>query len=957
MLFEKTTCVAALVIVVSVLTHGARSLSAPGLSYEDFSLNGDSWSVRNANGSVVVRDRCTVPGDIYGDLMNNDLIGNPFYRYGDEVYRWIAYDNWTYTNTVSLPSHLVNGKKLVLVVEGMQVVSEIFINGFKVGNTTDEFQRYDFDVTEAARANSSHVSVEVRLTSSVGYATERYRQYNLPGKKPVAPAYLVGLPHRNFIRAEQSSFGWDWGPAFAPQGIYKPLYIRCFAPQGSGHSESVKIDHLTPHIFPLPYNQSVVAPLDDGHNVFWIQFYVYYTNVGGLQAGAKVTISAPTLNGFMNQTTITNAPRPGDEDLFVVVDAFVRDVALWWPHGYGRQVLHNVTATVHSSNGALLDTTTISLGVRAIELITYGDPLKYDNETSSSAFGITLDDNEVKDRPVMFFRVNGVPIFAKGANLVPFDAFQSRVNDTFMEDILDSAIDANMNMIRVWGGGLFPLDSFYEMADRKGIMLWQEMIFACAQYPIDSFFLSEVRSEIQYQLRRLGKFSAISVWSGNNENGIYDKGPGSPYEVLDYDNVMYEVIRQDTSRPVWPSSPSTGYAYGVTHSGLPSGTMAHPLPFKAGGRSGDSHYYNYFSCPNVSLYPKTNFGSEYGFQSLPWFPSFERISEPEDWSLFSPFMNHRQHHPNGNPEIAALLHQNFQVPDLNSTSLDVFKRVIYLTQIQQTLCIADEGSYYRRGRNMPYRTMGSLYWQLNQNWEAPSWTSIDFGGVWKVLHYAMADVYRSLHLSAYYNMTTDLVIAHIASDELHSLRDVEIIIELIPFSVTAEAANSTAFVIDTVSIPSVPALSGVFYWNVSRSDIFGSYRSRCPLEGASCFLYMTAMKDGVPITSSQPFWLAAVKNFTLNNMTTFSINTTVHDSRSATVVIEASHVAPYTVIHTDKYYGKFSSNAMLLIPGRPVALTYEMRRLQWNNGFEHALTTSEALHESLYVECLNDMWS
>lgn len=987
-----------LVLMVASVVVSATLLEPKGAAGGSMTmqvLNSDSmWTLRNGNGTEPLGVPSIVPGDCFGDLMRDNILGDPFYRFNDENYRWVPYTNWTWSRPVSLTQN--NVELVELVFEGIQGVADVTINGTFVGRMVDSFRRYVFNVTDFVLPAGTF-ALTVHFQSSVDYATDQYNRYNTTTPKPDAPAYLTGLPHRNFIRTEQSSFGWDWSPAFAPQGIYRDVYLRLY----SSKSVASTIDFVVPHVLPLPLNKSISTSLLDpvaaAKQEFMIDTRVYVRIAGSSAAflasvpQARVTITAPTLMSIhgtnaKNSSTVAFASckQVDDSELYEFrVELYVKNSSLWWPHTYGPQHLHRLDVSVQlldvsgndipASQGGLL-TDSVRTGIRAIELVTYGDPLKFD----------PVPEDHVGDRPAMFFKINGIPLFAKGANLVPFDAFQFRVNSSVMKNILVSAKEANMNMIRVWGGGLFPLQSFYDMADEMGILLWQEMIFACAEYPINADFLFNVRREISHQLKRLGRHPSISIWSGNNENGVYDKGPGSPYEILDYDNVLYEIFRQDASRPVWPTSPSTGFAYGTNkQTGLPSGTMDHPLPFKVGGDSGDTHFYNYFTCPNVSVYPRTNFASEFGFQSLPWFENIEHETKPEDWSLFSKWMNHRQHHPDGNKEIEALLKQNFKVDniDFNSTALSVFRRVIYLTQLQQTLCIANEAEFYRRGRNEPYRTMGTLYWQLNQNWQAPSWTSIEYGGDWKVLHYRMMEVYSEFHVSGYINTTTKRIVAHIASDALLATTAL-LQVYVVPYDATHA---SLPHGLDSASLllsqnEKVPALGGLFFFNVSYDSI-AKNATLCPLGPSSCFLYFEILRGdnagpfesikrslessterrNVRLAEPSTLWLTTVKEAGLINNVQVSVRVLAISISEALLEVSTNATALYVMLRVRNNplmpNGRFSKNSFALLPNVNELVTF--RKVVPPNGdtaTQPPLPSARELEANIFVDTLNDMW-
>lgn len=992
----QTIVKSVLVCVVILAVRGATAAAPPSCAtVRSLSLNSNAsdshhsgpwgWYMSIGNGSTGTNWQnipASVPGDNYGALMDAGIINDPFYRYNDVNYRWIASEDWLFQRNFTLPpATSVPGTRasVDVVLEGVQVVSDVIINGYLAGHTNDQFQEYRFSLG-AHLLNWGPGSVNtiiVYIMSSVRYATAKALTYPL-SPYPHAPGYLMGLPHRNFLRGEQSSFGWDWGPAFAPVGIYRPIALRFYqaCPLADGaEAPPAHFDYLVPHIFPLPFNRTVPLPLKDGDNHFLVDTYGYVTVPLGLPAArdgdhtyrfeARVTALNNDSDILAHNATVVSAADAQNGTATLRLALTVNNVKLWWPNGYGNRTFYRLKAQLvlisskSHAIAAVLAVVEKRIAFRSVELITWGDPLDYRPPSGQSSVD---EDDSALPRPVMFYRINGYPIFAKGANIVPFDAFQSRVTDDYMNSVLSSAVTAHMTMVRVWGGGIFPQQSFYDMCDEKGLMVWQEMIFACAQYPINDEFLSDVRAEIRHQLRRLGFHPSIMVWSGNNENGIYDKGPGSPYEILDYNNVMATIIREDTSRPVWPSSPSRGFHSGMTASGLPAGTMSHPAPFVAGGNSGDTHFYDYFTCPNVTVYPRSNFGSEFGFQSLPWLANFAEVSKPEDWSLFSPLMNHRQHHPDGNAQIASLLHQNFRVPDLNSTAEEVFRRVIYLSQLQQTLCIADEASFYRRGRDQSYRTMGSLYWQLNQNWQAPSWTSIEYGGEWKILHYAMREVYAPIHISAFINTTTWGVTVHAASDHTVDTLSATVTIELIPFNDTAPEGDSR-FVVDVVTNVTLKALQGTVLFTADYVTLLQQHRTRCPTAG-DCFLYASLRDGNGLLAASEPLWLAAVKHMNLQPHLTVDIQPVTASAADGFVVnVSTNATAPYLFLHPQSGQnaefnrrGAFDRNGFLLIAGRPQVLKWRCILVDRPDLCETAPAMLNTFVKGLSFEALNQMW-
>lgn len=384
----------------------------------------------------------------------------------------------------------------------------------------------------------------------------------------------------------------------------------------------------------------------------------------------------------------------------------------------------------------------VSFGFRTVELIQ--EPVI----TGDPEAGLTFN-----------FRINGVDLFAMGSNWIPASILPEQTNDIdYVRYLLQSAKDANMNMLRVWGGGLYESDEFYKMADEMGIMIWQDFMFACALYPVDEDFLSSVRLEIEQQVQRLQYHPSIVIWAGNNENEMAIAGPWWPdvmawnkklreaYAKLYTETIKPIVMILDPTRPFVDSSPSNG----PLSSNQPNGIAKAPNDNKYG----DVHHYDYFADSfEWTNYPSTRFASEYGFQSYPSFNALTSFSQPSDWKYpITPNILHRQHRMTGEMEIKYQARLHFK--DLESGGVDKLKNFIYISQLTQAIAIKTETEFYRRNRFINQetklgRTMGALYWQLNDVWQAPSWSSIEYGGKWKMLHYFARRFFFPVHVIPY----------------------------------------------------------------------------------------------------------------------------------------------------------------------------------------------------------------
>jgi beta-mannosidase len=363
-----------------------------------------------------------------------------------------------------------------------------------------------------------------------------------------------------------------------------------------------------------------------------------------------------------------------------------------------------------------------------------------------------------------YFKVNNIPIFMKGTNWIPAHILPEKsANEMRVKSLLQAARDAKMNMIRVWGGGVYESDYFYDLADKYGIFIWQDMMFACAMYPASDNFLHNVRMEVKQQIRRIQHHPSIALFATNNENEVALRqnwyGTNAEFDkyAQDYVNlyiktVVDEIRKIDKTRIVLVSSPSNG---NWNKDKDPYGISTDPQS----QHFGDIHYYplNTNSWKS-STFHQPRFASEYGFQSYPH--GWKDVARKND-SIVD-LISHRQHHPLNSTLIIYLVQENLNV---DFSALEWHDQV-YLSQISQAIALKTETEVYRSGRGNFMNTMGALYWQLNDVWIAPSWSSIEFNGNYKIIHYWIRDIFASQSIITQFNMLRKLVIYGV-SDEIN----------------------------------------------------------------------------------------------------------------------------------------------------------------------------------------------
>lgn len=412
--------------------------------------------------------------------------------------------------------------------------------------------------------------------------------------------------------------------------------------------------------------------------------------------------------------------------------------------------------------------------------------------------------DQLEDGETFFFRVNGVPIYAKGANMIIADILPTRATPERYRNLVHSAVAAHMNMIRVWGGGVYPPEDFYDLCDELGLMVWQEVMMACALYPRNDAFLHEIHEEVQFQMRRINWHPSVVIWGGNNEvetamDGWFEQSKENPqlyvadYVKLFLDTVQQAVAKVDSDFPFVDSSPSNGL--------LSEDPCVKRWGDASGSFYGDVHYYNYNADSfDEDTYPHARFVSEFGFQSLPTWKLYQKVTQAQDWDWTSKMSEFRMRHPNGTLQLLDQAQRHFHITVNSSSNIqghqaelpdpEVFRKWTYLTQLQQAITYETAIGLWRRLKGAPAHTMGVLYWQLNDVWLGASWSSMDFGGNWRLSHYSMKKVYAPLMLTVHHDKDTDKYSIWAVSDLNEEIQG-NLTVELLRLDYTTGPVNVT----------------------------------------------------------------------------------------------------------------------------------------------------------------------
>jgi beta-mannosidase len=621
----------------------------------------------------------TVPGDVHLDLLANKKIPDPFVRDNESKLQWIENESWEYRLNFDATAALLARSNVDLVFDGLDAAAEVYLNGTQVLSANNSFRVWRVPVKGNLHAGKN--LLRVVFPSPIKAAEE------VAAGDPWQPKTQTAK--KTYIRKAAYEYGWDWGPRFVTSGIWRPVRLEAW--------DKVRIADFA------------LRQRDVSREVAHVDAEV---EVEAASAGpAKVSVQYSS-NGKPVTEIETVSLHAGRNMIDLPVE--IRQPKLWYPAGYGDQPLYEFTAQVGTGAG-VGEERKAKAGLRSIVL-----------HRQLDKWGRSFE-----------LVVNGIPVFAKGADVIPFDSFPNRVTTADYRRILESARDANMNMIRHWGGGYYETDEFYSICDELGIMVWQDFMFGNDWQPGTYDFKLNIEAEAEDQVRRLRNHPSIVVWCGNNETEIaYDWSPrpGLPAEVrrqiwqdylTEFSGILPRVVaRLNAETPYWPSSPSADYEALSDHY-----------------QSGDAHIWDvWHGRVPFSTYEThhARFVTEYGFQSFPEMRTVEAFTQPEDRAnIFTPVMLVHQKNDEGNSIIHDYLLKDYSEPK-------DFASFLYVSQVLQAEGIKIGAEHFRRSRP---ETMGSIFWQLNDCWPVASWSSIDYYGRWKALQYYARRFYAPILVS------------------------------------------------------------------------------------------------------------------------------------------------------------------------------------------------------------------
>jgi beta-mannosidase len=778
----------------------------------------------------------TVPGCVHTDLLASNLIEEPFYRDNERKQQWIDKKDWEYRTTFKVTPQNIERQNAELVFEGLDTYAQVYLNDQLVLNADNMFRTWRVDVRPALKLGDNNLRILFRSPINEILPVIAKLNHKLPAPND------QGEKTSPYSRKAPYHYGWDWGPRFVTSGIWRPVSFETW-----DHARVADLQIVVKKI--SPDAASLTANVE-------------------IQASTAGVVSI-VLDNLTNKVVAGKQEIKVDKGSNRVSFEFsVSKPSLWWPNGLGAQSLYSFRVRSFV-NGKVTDEKIIRTGLRTLEL-------RQQRDEAGQSF---------------MFVINGIPVFAKGGNWIPADSFPSRITKEKYRFLLKSVRDSNMNMLRVWGGGIYEPDKFYELCDEMGILVWQDFMFACSMYPANQEFLDNVRAEAIDNVKRLRNHPSIVLWAGNNEIeagwmnwGWRQNLPVSLWD--DYKKIFLGVLQEvcatfDPTRPYWPSSP---------HGGLDDDPDSI--------RSGDVHFWRvwHFAEPFSDYEKQTpRFMSEYGFQSFPNIETVKFFTLPSDRNIESPVMLAHQRHPRGNQLVREYMLRDYTEPK-------DFESFLYVSQVLQAEGIRIGAEHLRR--IMPHN-MGSLYWQINDCWPVASWSSIDYFGRWKALQYYARRFYNDLLISP--SVQKGYLRLYVVSDRTKA----------VPAKIRVTLMNFDGTVLKNfLQDVNVAPLTSRSYFDLRIAELLGETDSK------NAVVYCELLVNG-KVVATHDYFFAPFKELSFSKPT---ITSEVLRTRGGfSVKLSADKFAKAVYLSVAEHDGFFSDNYFNLSPGREMTVEFRSR--------------------------------
>lgn len=863
MLWKK--CIYFIVLFYVLVKVGYSQTSK---SYSQISID-KNWQFKLEDDSVWLS--ATVPGCVHTDLLKNQKIEDPFFGMNEKKLQWIDKKNWVYQTSFFVNKDVYASKNKELHFKGLDTYATVILNTDTILQADNMFREWHVNIQNILKAGTNKLTIVFKSPIKIGLQKLAEFGYNLPANNDQSENGEIGDQKVSvFTRKAGYHYGWDWGPRFVTSGIWRPINLVYW--------NSVKIDTLNVIQKNISEkNASIKACLNLK-----------------IAEEKKYQIKLKINDGTFIDTTYTVFLKKGNHSFYY--DINIPNPKLWWTNCLGKPHLYKVIAQVFSEN-QLMAERDVTIGLRTIQIVQKPDSL-------GKSFYVAL---------------NGIPVFMKGANYIPSDVFLDRIKPQDYEKIIKLAVDANMNMLRVWGGGIYENDIFYDLCDKNGLLVWQDFMFACSMYPGDTSFLNNVKKEAIDNVCRLRNHPSIALWCGNNEIDVAwsknDEQGGWGWKQLynqkqreqiwkAYDTIFHQILPQvistyDSSRFYWSSSPMADIGKHATYE----------------TKSGDIHYWGvWHGLHKFSDFEKYigRFMSEYGFQSFPELKTIKSFTIPQDWNIESPVMTAHQRSGIGNLRIKEYMGWYYNIP----TS---FEKFLYVGQILQADAIKSAIETHRI--NKPF-TMGTLYWQLNDCWPVASWSSTDYYRRWKALHYFVKKAYSEFLVTT--KIADNKLNISVVSDKLSTTKA--------SLLVVIKDFQGNEFFKKNLSVQ-IPENSSNTYLSINLNELKGDFNQ------SNCFCYVELSK-GNNLLANESKLLTIPKQANLPKCT---IQSNVTKAKGGVNILLKSNVFAKNVYLSTESEVQMADNYFDLLPNQP------------KNIFMKTKFSVEQIKEQLKVICLNNL--
>ncbi|HHT22968.1 MAG TPA: glycoside hydrolase family 2 protein [Bacteroidales bacterium] len=807
-----------------------------------------------------------VPGSVQRDLIRLEKLPDPYWRTNEKLVQWVEDKNWDYRKSFQVTAEQLKHDDALLIFKGLDTYADVYLNGSKILSAENMFIAYETSVKNLLKVGEN--KLYIRFYSPVNHL--------MPAHLTSGFDYPADNDHRLprvsvYARKAPYHFGWDWGMRMVQIGIWRPVELHFY--------NQARVEDYW------------VKQVDISQEKAVIDNQIEINLLSETAKNVEVEISyAPKRSKFITESIRKSfIINKGKNQINIPLE--IENPKLWMPKDWGEQNLYSFIVTVFADNKEI-DSKTVTAGLRKIEFVREDDkaPVPPQNEMGKS----------------YYFKVNGIPIFAKGANYIPGEIINTQQDKAYYDLLFENICEANMNMVRVWGGGFYEDDYFYQLADEKGILVWQDFMFACTTYPHDRAFLDNVEKEAEYNLKRLRNNPSVVFWCGNNEvaEALKYWGWDQKYtpEVFEGFKVGYhKLFKELLPKKVAELDPEKAYV----HTSPDTANWGRP----EGQKLGDAHYWGvwYGRQPFEILNERVpRFMSEFGFQAFPEMKTIRSFAPSDEWYLESETMLTHQKSTTGNDAIKEYMDRYYHTPKN-------FEDFVYIGLVMQGRGMSLGMKAHRRNR--PF-CMGSLYWQLNDSWPVVSWAGIDYYGNWKAMHYHARDAFKPLTVHVYEQNGN--VEFYTLSDKLQDETGLKLSIELIDFSgkrvkrinksITAKANASE--IVHTIN-----------------SDSFVTEAQR-----KNCFILAKLSDKKGKVIGQEIHYFDVPKNL---NLPETNIQTKVkQENGKITVTLSSKRLAKDVFIEFPVQGAKFTDNFFDLLPGEKRVITITSPKIKQNEKYE-----------------------